>query len=176
VNSYSFFFCQHLNSLNNVTGTTNLTQVTFRNLWGLSNYDFQVAAHNLAGLGAFTTAITEQTRNYTIPGPPTGAPENSTARTITINWISPVETGGYPIQGYYVDLETPSGIMSVYTTDTSYTFTDLDPSETYNYTVLAVTAFGNSTLYASSASTTGEHPLEIFCTPTHHTKCRWPSS
>ena len=123
-----------------------------------TTYDVYVQAHNVAGVGAASATVSQVTDPATVPGSPTIDPGTSTARTITITWTAPVETGGTPILGYNITLTTPEGTFSDYVTTNSYQFTGLDPGETYSYTVSAVNAQGDSTAASDTFSTICEFP------------------
>lgn len=158
IDSYSVYLSQQGVPQANFSATTNLTQYTFVYLWGSTNYDFKVAAHNVAGLGAYSSVVTVITQPTTAPGPPTAAPGTGTARTVTVSWVSPLETGGLPINGFYVTLTTPSGSTTAYTPLNQYTFTGLAPGTTYQFSVVAFNTQGNSTVYTGQESTIGEDP------------------
>jgi titin len=69
----------------------------------------------------------------------------TTDRSVTLNWLAPVSTGGYPIIGYQIQQTSPTAL--VYITNTlsttpSFTISGLTPGTQYNFSVYARTAFG----------------------------------
>ena len=70
------------------------------------------------------------------------------SRSLVISWIKPHDNNA-PILGYFIFYEQPSfagGEMIIFpTADEGASLTELFPGVTYNFTVIAYNAIGNST-------------------------------
>jgi hypothetical protein len=113
---------------------------------GLTNgqwYNFTVAAHNAAGIGA------QSNLSYSTP---IGAPEAPTIVAVTpgpsfaiLSWTAPSNDGGSSITGYKLYRSNSSGgTYSLITSTTLLTYTDtgLSNGHDYWYTVSAINAIG----------------------------------
>jgi fibronectin type 3 domain-containing protein len=115
---------------------------------GLDNgtsYSFAVVAHNVAGLGTQSGAITSTP--YTMPNAPTGLTAIAGSTQVTLNWTAPVFNGGSIITGYNVYRSmTEVGVFTLIASPTGLNFTDteLTNGQTYWYNVSAVNVAGES--------------------------------
>jgi hypothetical protein len=126
-----------------VTGNTQ----TSRTVSGLTNgntYTFTVAATNVAGTGADSTASNAVTPQADLPGAPTnvsGTPGNA---SVGLSWTAPANDGGAAITSYRI---TTSGAgapapFSTPTPATSFTVPGLTNGSSYTFTVAATNSAG----------------------------------
>ena len=109
------------------------------------NYSFSVAAHNLAGIGARSSAASAIPR--TVPGVPTGLTAVAGNAQVTLNWTAPASNGGSDITNYVVYRGTTSGgeILLVSLGNVlTYINTGLTNGQTYYYRVSAVNSIGEA--------------------------------
>ena len=119
-------------------------------LTGLINgdtYSFSVWAANGVGLGPSSPA-SNPVIPVTVPGPPTGPSAAAGDGEATVTWTAPASDGGSPVTGYTVvasDSTTPAngGQTCSWTTGPlACAVTGLTNSDTYSFTVAAVSAAG----------------------------------
>jgi predicted phage tail protein len=103
---------------------------------GLTNgqtYYFAVAAHNLAGLGAQSNAVSSTP--YTVPDAPTGLSSTAGTAQVSLNWTAPAFDGGHAIDYYVVYQDgvalpdNPTGLTTV--------ISGLTNGQEYSFTVAA---------------------------------------
>lgn len=145
--------------LDAITQTSVSTDFTFTGLRSSTTYVAKVRAHNVAGFGANSTTFNLATEAATVADAPTFAYSNKTARTLTLAWEAPVETGGVPIIEYLVIITDGDHSYNASVSATSHTFTGLDPSATYSFTIVAINSEGNGPVLAGSASTMSKTKL-----------------
>ncbi|MSX41812.1 MAG: hypothetical protein F2771_07915, partial [Actinobacteria bacterium] len=114
-----------------VTGLTQGVSTIFRVTAITTN------GNSLPGIVSFRPAVA--------PGVVRNLLATTTDRSVTLNWLAPVSTGGYPIIGYQIQQTSPTAL--VYITNTlsttpSFTISGLTPGTQYNFSVFARTAFG----------------------------------
>jgi len=113
---------------------------------GLTNgqaYSFTIAAHNLAGIGAQSIAISSTP--FTVPNAPTGLTATPSNAQATLTWTDPASDGGAPITSYKLYRSTASdGTYTLVTSPTAPTYADIGliNGQTYWYKVSAVNAVG----------------------------------
>jgi hypothetical protein len=113
---------------------------------GLSNgheYDFTVAAHNLAGTGAPSNVVSSIP--WTFPGAPIEIRAVVNNSQVSLNWSAPNSNGGSPIINYQVYRSTnETGSYSLIASPSGQTYndTELAKGQTYWYKVSAVSALG----------------------------------
>jgi chitodextrinase len=130
-------------------GTTTTTSYTDSGLAPSTAYSYTVRARDAAGNTSPPSAsvsVTTQPPDTVAPSAPTGlAASGVTSASATLSWTA--ATDNYGVATYYV---YRNGLPTGSTAGTSYTDSNLLPSTTYSYTVLAADAAGN--LSASSAA------------------------
>jgi hypothetical protein len=115
------------------------TSATFTGLNNSTAYTLTVVATNAVGNGPSSSVTLN-----TVPGPV----QNLTGRWVTttsasVSWTAPASNGGTAITSYAVT-QSPGGIsQTVGSTTTSATFTGLNNSMAYTFTVVATNAVGN---------------------------------
>jgi chitodextrinase len=139
-------------------------------------YDFQVAATNSAGIGAYSSVVTATTTSSTLalPGAVTGlAVGTATNTTLPLSWTNPASGGA--IADITVQYRTPSGTgtwvtasSTVPATQTSFTINGLTAGTGYDVQVFATNASGAGPadvlpdVSTSSASTIPNYYLTNF--------------
>ncbi len=155
-----------------VTGTSDVVT----GLTAGTAYDFQVAATNSAGTGAYSSVVTATTTSsaLAVPGAITGlAVGTATNTTLPLSWTNP--SSGGAIADITVQYRTPSGMgtwttasSTVTATQTSYTISGLAAGTTYDVQVFATNASGAGTadvvpnVSTGSTSTIPNYKLTIF--------------
>ena len=112
-------------------------------------YSYLVAAHNGAGLGPNSTAVTATPQ--TVPGAPTALTATPGSTQVSLAWTAPSENGGAAIDYYLVYVGGVAGTTQ-YTT-TAATITGLTNGQTYSFTVSAHNLAGNGSQSVAAAST-----------------------
>ncbi len=119
------------------------------NVVGLSNgqeYDFTVAAHNLAGTGAMSNVASSIPRTF--PTAPVGLLAIANNSQVSLNWSVPTSNGGTSIIDYNIYRSTTvAGNYSLIASHSglAYNDTGLAKGQTYWYRVSAVNGFGEGT-------------------------------
>ncbi|MGD1061613.1 MAG: fibronectin type III domain-containing protein, partial [Methanomassiliicoccales archaeon] len=130
---------------NHPTGSTDV-------ITGLTNgqsYSFTVAAHNIAGLGLQSIAVSAIP--FTIPDAPIGLVATVGNAQVTLNWTAPAFDGGRAIDYYVIHedgIALPglrTGVMTV--------ISGLDNGRNYSFAVAAYNLAGNGTLSIAVSST-----------------------
>jgi chitodextrinase len=138
--------------------TTSNTSYQDTGLSPSTTYSYTVAAYDAAGnvSGQSTTAsATTQASSDTIPP---SIPTNLSAiavssSQINISWTASTDNVG--VAGYRI---YRNGAQITTTANTAYSDTGLSPSTTYNYTVAAYDAAGNTSAQSNTASATTQAP------------------
>ena len=140
----------------NIAKTTTATSYSLTGLTPATSYNITVRAYDVNGVySPLATSIkitTLGTADTTPPSQPTGlAMTAATSSTISLQWSASTDNVG--VTGYQVWL----GNTAVKVTGTSYTFTGLPASTSYNATVRAYDAAGNLSALATALAvkTTG---------------------
>jgi hypothetical protein len=121
-----------------VTVTASSSPYTLTGLTNGTSYSIRVAANNLAGRGAYATAITRTPA--TTPSSPTGLNAAGGDAQVALSWTAPSNNGGAAITGYRI---TYSGTtINTGSTSTSYTVAGLNNGTAYSFTVAATNAVG----------------------------------
>ena len=94
-----------------------------------------------------------------VPAAPTGVAATTGPRSVTVTWTAPANPAGDPVLGFAV-VNSAGGTMRVGKSATSAVVTNLDPSRTYTFQVLARNASGNGPLSAPSAAVRPYNPDE----------------
>jgi len=132
------------------TGTTAI-------ITSLSNghqYNFTVAAHNLAGISAQSSTFSSIP--CTVPDAPTGLTAIPDNAQVILNWTMPAVNGGSTITGYKLYRSTTTGgtyVLIASPLDLTYTNIGLTNDQTYWYEVSAVNAQGEGAKSPSVSST-----------------------
>jgi hypothetical protein len=150
-----------------VTGATNwitlndgISLNTSSVIIGLTNgtsYDFEVAAANGAGTGAFSTAAIATPRRA--PGPISGLVLTAAAGGLTVAWVAPTDNGGAPITDYEVQYKEISStlwrtLVHPVTTATTHSIANLDGLSRYSVRIAAVNAAGIGAFGAAGSEIT----------------------
>lgn len=124
-----------------------------------SQYDFQAAAVNAAGTGAFSTAAVATPRKT--PGPISDLTLVANAGTLQVSWVAPTDNGGAPVTDYEVQYRDISStvwrtLVHPVTTSTSHSIANLEGLTRYSVRIAAVNEAGIGTFGASGSEITGE--------------------
>jgi hypothetical protein len=156
----------------NDTGTTT-SSLSDLGLSTKTQYNYMIAGINGTGVGANSTAVSEYT--FGVPDAITDLSTGSTSDTVTLTWSAPT-VYGFPITGYFIEYESPTGngfvtlVGDTTTTDTTYIHTGLSAFTQYNYRVTAITSFGNSAVSnESSTFTVTDAPTSFTMNDGYHT-------
>jgi fibronectin type 3 domain-containing protein len=137
---------------------TGLTEEIFSLING-QNYSFTVSAHNAAGLGARSSAVTATL--FTVPLAPTSLTAIAGNENVTLSWTSPIDLHGLPLNGYsiYRGLSNDS-MMIIVDNKTSLSYTDkgLTNGLTYLYKVIAINSVGDGPASTCSVKPVGIAP------------------
>ncbi|XP_072180965.1 twitchin-like [Diadema setosum] len=133
-----------------VKTTTTETTHTVTGLIEKKEYQFRVAAMNLAGTGPFSepSDSTVAKSPYDVPGPPAKPScENINKTTITVTWTPPDNDGGSPVTGYFVEKCEVARARWVKcnrdaVTELTITLTDLTEGTKYQFRVSAANLAG----------------------------------
>jgi hypothetical protein len=130
---------------------------------GLSNgtgYDFQVAAVNSVGTGAYDSfASATPVASPTVPGAPTGIAAVGGATSATVTWVAPASNGGAAITDYTVQSRTTAGpgawssFAHTASTALSQTVTSLTNGTSYDFQVAAVNSVGTGAFDSFATAT-----------------------
>lgn len=90
------------------------------------------------------------------PTQPTNVKATASGQSITVTWAPPTDDGGNPVRTYSVRNEYTGDLRTVDGTARSVTFTDLDWSSHYEFTVVASSDVGTSRPATVSATTPAE--------------------
>jgi hypothetical protein len=140
----------------NFGGQTTALSEAITGLAAATAYDFQVTASNSAGAATSTTYTVTTAAATSAPSAPTGlGASNITPTSLTLNWIT--STGTAPIT-YQVQYRQSGGTswinLSPTVTVGTESVTNLTPSTTYQFQVVASNAYGSATSTILTASTT----------------------
>ncbi len=118
---------------------------------GLTNgqsYSFAIAAHNAAGIGAWTLSV--GSTPLTMSGAPTGLTALAGNAQVSLNWTAPASNGGATID-YYVVYQ--NGIDVKHSSSTSLIVTGLTNGQSYSFKVAAHNLAGVGATTQSVSST-----------------------
>lgn len=157
--SYKVYAAPHgatLTLVDTVAGTTRAYNVTA--LAAGTEYDFAISAINSAGEGDQSNVVTGTTLSL---GDPPEAPVITlgavSAATATISWVAPASEDS-PITGYKVYLtlvgDDPELIGTIPAV-TTFTYTGLAPEQDYEFYIVAVNVYGDSSESNVVSATTG---------------------
>ena len=144
VTGYKVYWTGPENGNGMVDSATTMTFTT-ENALRIGSYDFQVAAVNSVGEGPKSTTLPVIVAN--VPDRPTNlsAALVPNTKTVTLNWLAPVNDGGAPITGYEVSVIDNLGTGRVRTfavgAATTATTPTLDPGQ-YIFRVAAMNSDG----------------------------------
>ena len=129
-------------------------------LTGLTNgteYTYEV--YSKTSLGSSSTPASVSGTPATLPDPPTNfSGTNGTHNTVDLSWTAPVDDGGSPVTNYVLLNESTVPPSSVNESGTSYTWSSLDDGLSYNFSIMAQNAVGNSTKITGSSIAVGTVP------------------
>lgn len=138
-----------------ITGVTG-TSYTVSPLINTVQYDFQVAAVNFNGIGAYSTPISTATPSI-FPNAPTNLTGVVSSGQVILSWTAPTSTGGNPITEYIIvqitgNVGGPQTIIYTGSTSTTYTVTGLTNGTTYFFSVAGINCSGTGlfSLYYST--------------------------
>ncbi|NNN00195.1 MAG: fibronectin type III domain-containing protein, partial [Acidimicrobiaceae bacterium] len=124
---------------------------------GLTNgtaYTFSVTATNALGVGPASLASNSVTPKALIPAAPTGVSTLSMNGKVTVHWTASV-TNGSTITGYLVTVSLGTVSKSCVTTGLTCSVISLPNGKTYNVSVVAQSAAGNSPAATATAQLRG---------------------
>jgi titin len=139
VTSYSIVY-------SGISTTSASTSKVISGLINGSTYTFSVSATNANGSSLYAASISATPG---LPGAPTSLTGSAGIATVTLNWIAPSVTGGFPITGYNV---SDSGTTITVST-TTVTITELTRGFPYLFNVTTQNATGASIGSASLSIT-----------------------
>ena len=141
-----------------------ITTTIVDNLLNNTAYSFKVTAINQYGNSEDSQYSAEVTP-YTIPDPPTNVTAIASNGYATISWIDPLYNGGSTIYGYKVTSIPDGRTASIIGKDsTSVIVSGLTNGTSYNFSVVATNAAGNS---LSANTTTAVIPKTVPSAPTN---------
>ena len=150
----------------------NNTEFTLSTLEKGTTYAFQIRARNSVGTSDGTD-VTTFTTLTTIPDSPTDLTiDDKDHESVDVSWTVPDDDGGSDITDYEVrhaeGSSIPSGTswVSIGSTSTSYTFTDLEADTQYTFSVRAVNSQGESESNDTITETTDTEPVSTPDAPT----------
>ncbi|XP_072180963.1 twitchin-like [Diadema setosum] len=130
------------------------------------DYEFRVAAQNMAGVGKFSspTPVTKAKLPYNVPTAPQSIKISDISPTaVTLNWTEPDSDGGSSVTGYIIEKKdrysprwTPVNQTPI--TDCKFRVTGLKENQECDFRVVAVNKAGSSS--PSSAATFTIKPPE----------------
>jgi len=130
-------------------GTSAVTTSTVTGLTNGTGYDFRVAAVNIAGTGAFSSAspsidpgqIPPQEPDPVYPpGEPEGVSAVAGELSATVSWLVPITHGSFPVSHYQVVSSPPGG--TCLTTALTCEIRGLRPDSAYTFRVRALSGAG----------------------------------
>ena len=131
------------------TGHPSGSTTTIGGLINGHSYSFTVTAHNQAGTGAQSAAVSSIP--YTVPGSPTGLTAVAGNANVTLNWTAPINNGGSAIN-YYIIYQ--DGVAQTGQPDGSTTLiTGLTNGQSYSFTVVAHSLIGTGAPSNSASAT-----------------------
>ena len=114
-------------------------------------YSFTISAHNLAGVGAQTTAVTiTPSPAPTVPGAPTDLSATPKSGQVSLSWSAPSSNGGGSIDHYIV---YQNGTEIAQPTSTDAVVSGLTNGVSYTFTVAAHNAAGKGSQSSSVSAT-----------------------
>ena len=123
-----------------------------------TNYSITVTATNAKGTSTSSSSISIGVPTA-VPGAPTNVAVQPTGdSTLTVNWQSPVFTGGAAISNYIATLTGNGAVFQCTTKSTSCQINGLTNGVTYNAAVIAVNSVGNSLQSTGSSAVASSLP------------------
>jgi chitodextrinase len=139
-----------------IATTTGATTYTVTGLTADTDYTFEVAAVDAAGIEGTPRAIAGRTAalpDTIAPTVPTSLAAGSiTATSARLTWTASTDAGG--VASYRVERFSGSWTLAGSTTGTAFDLAGLNPATTYSYRVIALDAAGNASPDASTQFTT----------------------
>ena len=128
-----------------VDGTSTTRSARVPSLANGTEYQFQVAAINASGVGAYATAV--DATPFTVPGTPLNVSATAGVTEVTVAWDAPSSSGGSAITDYVVEYKTSaatswSTFADGTSTSRSTTVTALSNGTVYQFRVSATNAAG----------------------------------
>lgn len=147
----------------NVTAVGTSTSITVPNLTNGTSYTFKVKARNIVGYGPESAASNSVVPSgATAPAAPsiTSFSVNHAAGTVTLNFAAPTDTGGSPITGYTLSINSGTAIniskaVSTYTTGAIGTFDVNLALKAVNIIGPGAAAILNTTVFPAIGSAAG---------------------
>ncbi|OIO20384.1 MAG: hypothetical protein CO029_02470 [Candidatus Magasanikbacteria bacterium CG_4_9_14_0_2_um_filter_41_10] len=136
--------------------TTTNTNLSYTGLDPATTYYFQIKSTNDINLSSSFSSVTSTiTDTPAALAPPTVSGFSNTTTSIQISWTT--VTGAT----YYTVSSTVPGFTSVTTTNTNYTYTDLDPATTYYFQTQTRDAYTQDGSFSSVTSTITDTPAAL---------------
>ena len=137
------------------TTTSNITHLEIKGLKKNSSYNFRISAKNSVGLSQALKMEETVTRPEVkasakgLPGSPSVSVTGVTSKSVTLNWSSPINTGGVELTGYIIEkrISTTHKWEKAATVDpsvTQYTIENLKEKSEFYFRVSAENEVGAS--------------------------------
>lgn len=136
-----------------------VNSTTISSLTNGQSYTFAVAAHNLAGPGPKSAAVSATPKSLsattTVPDQPTGLNAVPGHGQVSLTWTAPVRDGGAAID-HYIVYQNRTAVQTA--TGTSLTITGLINGVSYEFRVAAHNSVGNGTQTVGVSATPYAEP------------------
>ena len=136
------------------TTTSNITHLEIKGLKKNSSYNFRISAKNSVGLSQAlkmeeTVTRPQKAAAKGLPGSPSVSVTGVTSKSVTLNWSSPINTGGVELTGYIIEkrISTTHKWEKAATVDpsvTQYTIENLKEKSEFYFRVSAENEVGAS--------------------------------
>ena len=148
-------------------GSTATNSILITGLTNNLQYKFRVSATNVVGTGPYSTASSAITPQATVPQKPTLLKAVASDSKAILNWQSPSDDGGSVIISYKIQKSSNSGstwtdVVTINSSNISYTINNLINDTTYIFKVAAINAIGTGAYSDNSNAVTPIAPQILF--------------
>lgn len=143
-----------------------LTTAVVADLTDGQTYVFRVAAFNVQGLGAYSTASDPVTPQAARPDAPTGVQAVAGIEEVVVTWLAPENSGDGSIIGYRIQYSTDAGVTwsigrrNTRSLETRTAISGLSAHLIYVFRVAAISSAGVGAFSASSAPVQPKAPVQ----------------